>query len=65
MIRVSTTMEHSRCDSCGGPGENADVAEIVTMRIGREGGFSDQTLRLCHPCIENELLPAAAPWAVR
>lgn len=64
MIRQQTTViERSRCDSCGGPSDNPDVAELVTIGIGiiKE---ALQKVTLCHPCIEHELIPAVAPWAL-
>lgn len=63
MIVVRSTIEHSRCDSCAGPSDNPDVAEIVTLGIGLDR-HALQIIRLCHRCIEHELIPAAAPWAV-
>jgi hypothetical protein len=60
VIRQRTTLEHSRCDSCTEDNETT----IVTLAIGYNPNAA-QILRLCHHCIETELLPAAAPWALK
>lgn len=60
MIRSRGTIEHSRCDSCN----EANIFSIVTLAIGHNPNAST-VIRLCHHCIETELLPAAAPWAVK
>lgn len=64
MIREGVFLERSRCDSCGGPSDNPDVSELVTIEIGLTR-HAITKVRLCHPCIERELLPVVAPWALK
>jgi hypothetical protein len=59
VIRARGTIDHSRCDSCTEDNE----ALIVTLAIGHDPNAA-QVIRLCHHCIETELLPSAAPWAL-
>lgn len=59
MIRQRTTVEYASCDSCNEDNE----ATIVTLAIGFHPNAA-QVIRLCHACIERELLPVAAPWAL-